>query len=99
MTNALKEKLTSSLSTTNSSNKNTAFTLGAYNKSNIPEKFVKKSQSTDQPFVFKAKKLPNFKASHNKWAVKGANTSATGAAAVNSNNENKPKNLVSTFRF
>lgn len=101
MTNALKQRLTSSLSTTDTSDKNTAFTLGAYTKSNIPEKFTKKTQSIDQPYVFKAKKLPNFKASHNKWAVKTANTSAAGAAVLNNtvNNENKPKNLVNKFKF
>ena len=98
MTNALKQKLTSSMENERINNEK-AFTsaVHAYNKSNIPDKFVKKSDGNAGPRKFKAKKMPNFGALHNKWVVKGANTSA--AANIK---ENKPKNLVSgvsTFRF
>lgn len=100
MTNALKQKLTSSLTNNNDTLKDKAFTTAvtAYNKSNIPGKFVKnKSNDDTAPRKFKAKKMPNFGALHSKWTVKGANTSA-----ASSIKENKPKNLVSgvnTFKF
>ena len=94
MTSALKKKLHASASSKTEVTVQNAFTLGPYDKSNIPEKFVKKTNDSATGLTkFKAKPMPNFSKIHKSSKL---------AYVKNSLKENisiGPKNLVASKPF
>ena len=71
-----------------------AFTLGPFPKENIPKKFLKQPELEPSAVKFKAKKMPNFNAIHEKLVRNTKQSMSTSFSSSTS----KPlvlKNLVS----
>ena len=74
-----------------------AFTLGPFNHNeNIPPKF-KKAKEDPVVTVFKAKKMPNFQAIHQKLSVNSKSNDVSFSKSSNlSTSFTRPSNLISS---